>query len=111
MNPFRIYRANKTGNGFATQWQLSYKPKDKYDEFMFFLVGASQNGEDANGNAKFGWKPEEGAITCKLGVNDLGEIIAVLTGLQQAAGYKGSLYHQTPGGGNKVIKFAALENG
>lgn len=68
-----------------------------------FLEGALQKGVDDNGNARYDW---ENKITVKLGEADIGEILAVLNGIKDSAGYKGSLYHQTPGGGNKSITFA-----
>lgn len=106
---FRCYRTNKTNSGIAAAFQLSYKGDLKYNPYQMFLVMAKQTGVDDNGNASYDWK--ETAITVKLGDNDLGELIAVLEGRQDAAGYKGSLYHETPGGGNKVINFQRMDNG
>lgn len=105
---FRIYRANKTNNGVASAWQLSYKPDNKYDKWIPFLSVARQTGTDANGNAQFDW---DGAIRLKLGEVDIGEILAVLTGCQQKAGYSGSIFHQTADGGNKVLNFESVEKG
>jgi hypothetical protein len=73
-----------------------------------FLVMAKQTGVDENDNASFDWK---GGVTVKLGENDIGEILAVAEGRKEAAGYKGSLFHQTQDGGNKVIKFVRTDNG
>jgi hypothetical protein len=101
---FRIYRANKQNTGTATAWELSYKPQKKYDQYEMFLSAAKQTGTDENGNASFDWS-EGKKITVKLGVNDVSEILAVINGVKDSAGYKGSLYHQTPGGGNKSITF------
>jgi hypothetical protein len=106
---FRCYKPKNDGNGAATAWQLSFKKDNKFNPWMFFLVAAKQEGTDDKGNAKFNWK--EGALTVKLGDNDLGEIISVLEGRKDSLGTKGSLFHQTPSGGNKVIKMEANEYG
>lgn len=100
---FRIYRPNKNGNGFASEWQLSFKENNKYDKYQLFLTVAKQTGTDDNNNASFDWK--ESSITVKLGDNDVGDLLAVLSGYQDSVGYKGSIYHETPGGGNKSLTF------
>ena len=105
---FRVYRANKSNNGVASAWQLSYKPDNKYDKWIVFLSVSRQTGTDESGNAQFDWN---NAIRIKLGEVDIGEILAVLTGCQSKAGYNGSLYHQAPDGGNKVLNFDSVENG
>jgi hypothetical protein len=106
---YRIYRPNASNTGSATEWQLSFKENEKYDQYQFFLVGARQTGTDENGNAKFAWK--EGQINAKLGELDLGEIIAVLDRRKESVGTNGSLFHSTPGGGNKVIGFKRGDKG
>lgn len=73
---FRVYRANKSNTGTASAWQLSYKKDKEYDKYEMFLIMVNQSGTEENGDAKFDWKND--AITVKLGVNDLGEIMAVL---------------------------------
>lgn len=110
MQQLRFYRPNKNNNGAAVAFQLSYKKDNEFDKYQAFLIGANQLGEaDKNGNAQFNWK--DGAITVKLGENDLGELLSVLEGRKESVGTKGSLYHQTPGGGSKVVGFAQVENG
>jgi hypothetical protein len=106
---FRIYKPKTTGDGAASAWQLSFKKDNKYNPWMFFLVTAKQDGADENGNAKFNWK--EGALTVKLGDADLGEIISLLEGRKDKLGTNGSLFHQTPSGGNKVVKMEASDYG
>ncbi len=101
---FRVYRANKTNTGTATAWQLANKKDNKYDPFMVFLIGTNQTGSDENGNAKFDW---QNAINVKMGENDLGEFIAVLERRKDEL----KLFHETPGGGNKVINFSLLDKG
>src|SRR6476661_202055 len=98
---FRIYRANSQGTGSATKWQLSHKPDEKYNQWMVFLVAAKQTGKDENDNASFDWNNN---ITVKLGIIDVGEILAVLSGAKNSLGQKGSLYHQL----NGVSKSVAL---
>ncbi len=106
---FRIYKPNKTNNGAASKWELSFKPDNQYDKYLFFLELAKQKGEaDEKGNSQFDW---DNAISVKLGENDLGEIISVLERRKDSVGTKGSLFHQTPGGGNKVVNLEATENG
>lgn len=109
MKEFRIYRPNKNGNGFASAWQLSYKEQNKYDKYQMFLVVAPQVGLDDNENAKFDWKDK--SITVKLGENDIGEILAVLDRRKESVGFKGTLFHQSPNGGNKVIELKNAEKG
>lgn len=104
---YRVYKPRKSNDGAAIAFQLSYKEKEyngkKYPNWMVFMVATKQTGTDSNGNASFDWK--EKAINVKLGENDLGEIIAVLERRKQSVGTKGSLFHETPGGGNKIIGF------
>lgn len=106
---FRVYRANKTNNGTASGWQLSYKKDKEYDKYEMFLMLANQKGEpDENGNAKFDW---DGGITVKLGENDIGEIMSVLEKRKTEVGFNGKgIFHKTAKG-NKVIYFSALEDG
>lgn len=109
MQQYRIYRMNKSNSGCAIALQLSYKKDNEYDKYQMFLIGANQLKENnSNGDATFDWK---NPITVKLGENDLGEILAVLEGRKDAVGYKNGLYHETPGGGSKIINFQAVENG
>jgi len=105
---YAIFRTNRENKGTATQWELSYKQTqnkkgENVDNWFMFLEGATQKGVDENGNARYDWEKK---ITVKLGENDIGEILSVLNGIKDSAGYKGSMYHQTPGGGNKSITFA-----
>jgi len=105
---FRIYRPNKNKTGSAFAAQLSYKKENKYNPWFLFFVMAPQTGIDPNGNASFDWK--DSAITVKMGDNDIGEFIAVLEGRKSEVGQKGSLFHQTPSGGNKMISFKKLDS-
>ena len=104
----RFYKPNRDGNGTASEWQLSYKEQERYDKWMFFLSFSKQIGKNEDGNATFDW---DKAIRIKLGENDISEILTVLHGQKDSVGTKGSLYHQTPGGGNKIIEFSGNQEG
>jgi hypothetical protein len=104
---YRIYKPNPNNNGAASYWQLSYKDQDRYNPYKVFLVVAKQIKSD-NDNAKFDW---DNGINVKLEENDLGEIIAVLDKRKESLGSKGSLFHKTPSGGNKVISLDKTDAG
>lgn len=105
---FAIYKAKGSGDGAASQWDLSSK-KD-----CVFLEMASQCGKDGNGNAKFDW---DNKISFKLSESDIGEILAVLVGMQDGVGpydssrnkHKG-LYHSNKQG-NAILYFAKDDHG
>lgn len=105
---FILYRANNNGNGAASQWSLGSK-KD-----CVFLEMANQKGKDDKGNAKFDW---DNKIRFKLGETDIGEILAVLVGLQDGVGpldttknkHKG-LFHSNQNG-NAILYFGKDEYG
>ena len=103
-----FYKPNKQEKGCALQFQLSTKQEVVYNDKEFlvnylFLTGAHQKGKNENGNAIFDW---QNGITIKLGLNDIGELLAVLSNRQGSA----QLYHQTPKD-NKIIKLQKEENG
>lgn len=97
-----FYKAQKDGNGAASQWNLGSE-KD-----CIFLEMANQEDEDDKGNARFEWNNK---IRFKLDETDIGEILAVLVGLQQGIGpfdtvkkkHKG-LFHSNPKG-NAILYF------
>jgi hypothetical protein len=99
---FVLYKAKNSGDGAASQWNLGS------DKDCVFLEMSNQKGKDKNGNASFDW---ENKICFKLGESDIGEILSVLTGLQQGVGafdtekkkHKG-LFHQNQKG-NAVLYF------
>ena len=103
-----LYKAKNDGNGAASQWNLGSK-KD-----CVFLEMAHQKGKDDKGNARFDW---DNKIRFKLGEADIGEILAVLVGLQQGVGpldkgkckHKG-LFHSSHGG-NSILYFGKDEYG
>lgn len=99
---FILYKARNDGNGAASQWSISSKKES------VFLEMANQEGKDEKNNARFAWDKK---ICFKLGEPDIGEILSVLAGLQQAVGpfdsstekHKG-LFHTNPNG-NAVLYF------
>jgi len=104
---YRIYKARKTADGVASQFDFNIKTK------LLFLEMASQSQDkDDQGNALFNWKDK---ISFKLGISDIGEILCVLVGKQSGVGsmrdakYKG-LYHQSSGG-DSVLYFEKGNNG
>lgn len=111
MASFRIYKPNKNNTGSVTQWEISLKDIErggrKLKQWMSFLSMAQQSGVDDNGNARFDW---DNQVIVKLEEVDIGEILAVLRGIKPSVGAKGSLFHQSPSGENKVIKFNTNEN-
>lgn len=105
---FVLYKAKNDGHGAASQWNLGSK-KD-----CVFLEMANQTGKDDKGNARFDW---ENKIRFKLGEADIGEILAVLVGLQSGVGtfdssknkHKG-LFHSNQNG-NSILYFGKDEYG
>lgn len=101
---FRIYKPNKQGTGAATEWQLSRKDT-KYNNVMFFLVGAAQDGKDENDNSKFSWQDKSRSVTMKMGEFDIGEILSVLNGLKNSAGTDKGIFHKNEKG-NTILSFS-----
>lgn len=103
---FILYKPRGDASGAASQWNLGSK-KD-----CVFLEMANQTGKDDSGNARFDWSNK---IRFKLGEPDIGEFLAVLSGLQDAVGpfsggkHKG-LFHSNKNG-NAVLYFGKDEHG
>lgn len=108
MKNYRIYKPNKTNNGAASQFQLSYKKDKKFDNVMLFLEVTKQTGVDDNGNAKFGWDDPSKKITMKLEETDIGEILAVLNWQKPMAGTDKGIFHKSAKG-NTVLSFSRVE--
>ncbi len=109
----RFYKPTSSGQGAASKFNLSYKEKQtkegkKYGEWMLFFEMSKQGAKDDSGNDRFDW---ENAIKVKLGEADIGEMLAVLQGRKNTVGAKGSLYHQSPDGGNKSIALSVSDRG
>lgn len=105
---FVLYKARNDGNGAASQWNMGS------DKDCVFLEMANQKGKDNKGHAQFDW---ENKIRFKLGEADIGELLAVLVGLQKSVGpfdtesgkHKG-LFHSNPSG-NAIMHFGKDDNG
>lgn len=89
---FAIYKPTNNFKGSAAQLEIS----DKESGPQLFMVFAKQvDGKDNNGNFKFDWN-KDSTITVKLGETDVGELLAVLSGLKESLGQGKGLYHQIP---------------
>lgn len=105
---YMLYKAKNDGQGAASQWNLGSKRN------CVFLEMARQDGKDSNNNARFDWDKK---LIFKLGIADIGEILATLVGLQTGVGaldtqsgrYKG-LYHSNEKG-NAILRFDKNEGG
>ncbi len=106
---FKIFKPRQNGEGAASQWEFNPKPEKR----CMFLESAPQKNikGDKDTNASFDW---DNKITMKLGLLDMGEILATFTGLQKGAGpldgegrHKG-IYHQPPGGNKNTILQIAI---
>lgn len=106
MEKYLIYKPTRNHDGAASSWELKYKPdpyKKQKDYCFFFLTVAPQdvNSEDR----RFLW---EHGIVLKLSLADLGELLAVIEGMQTEVAPKGQIYHQNQDG-NKTLSFTWLE--
>lgn len=105
---FPLYKPKKNGDGAASQWNLGS------DKECVFLEMANQKGKDEKGNARFDW---DNKIRFKLVDADIGELLAVLVGLQKSVGpfddkidkHKG-LFHSNQGG-NAILHFGKDDHG
>jgi len=100
---FIMYKARKDGSGIASQ----FGPSSKGDS-VFLSLAKQVGAMDENFNAKFDW---DNKSSFKLSASDVGEILAVLDGQQNAVGpydnergkHKG-LFHKS-GEGHAVLYF------
>lgn len=97
--PFKIFKPRKSGDGAACQWEFKKEKK------CMFLEFAHQNKGE---NTSFDWNNK---AIMKLGLIDIGDILATLSGLQDGMGpldgegrSKG-IYHQNPKG-NTILQLA-----
>lgn len=108
-NAFMLYKAKNDGTGGVSQWNLAS------DKRSVFLEMANQKkGKDDNGNAHFDW---DNKIRFKLGEADIGEILAVLVGLQNGVGpfditkkNNRGLFHSNQNG-NAILYFGKDKHG
>jgi len=98
----KMYKARKDGSGVASQLDMNVNSKS------VFLGMANQDGPIKDNKSKFDWEKQ---IRFKLGMQDIGEILAVLEGRQDGVGQVHSdtgkhrgLFHQSENG-NAVLYF------
>ncbi len=100
---FILYKPKNDGNGAASQFALSSNKNS-----VFLEMARQKKDKDNKGNFQFDW---DNKIRFKLGETDIGEILAVLMGLQKGVGpfdtakdkHKG-LFHSNPNG-NAILYF------
>ncbi len=109
---FRIYKPNKTGNGAASAFQVRVDLDEETQrrKIMLFLMMAPQTGKDDNGNSAFGWKDNEKTVTVKLGMPDIGDMLAVLNGRKTEVGTGKGLFHKNANGSTS-LSFALTPGG
>lgn len=94
---FKLYKPRKKGGGSASQWNLNI------DKKALFLELSQQVGSEQ----RFDW---ENKICMKLGVNDIGELIAVLENRQKSINGGKGLFHENEQG-NSSLNLTRSENG
>ena len=104
----KFYKPTSSGNGAASNWQLSLKSEDGQPRWFCFLNMAQQGGKNDKGNAIFDW---ENKIIVKMESVDIGEMLAVINGRKDKAGAKDGLFHKSPNGDTKIIKLSKLDRG
>ncbi len=98
---YKIFKPNKSLQGAASQWELNA------EKGMMFVEFANQKTTEDK-SVSFDW---EDKIVMKLGVSDIGDILATLVGLQDGIGPKDGegrrkgIYHQTDKG-NTILQLA-----
>lgn len=97
---FRIYKPNKNNNGAASSFQVRIDVDEETGrrKCYLFLVSTPQTGKDEQGNSAFAWKDKDKSITMKLGLADIGEILAVLNGRKPIAGGDKGFFHRNSNG-------------
>lgn len=94
----KFYKPRQNGQGAASTWSFS---PEKEAVFVKMAVQMPSDGE----NARFDW---DNGLTLKLGLTDLGELLAVLLGRKGGAGPKrddgkfGGLFHRTAKGDSSL---------
>lgn len=104
MAQYRIYKPYmKEGQPLGAASQFDYRPNSKKPEAIAFWTITKQTGEDENGNARFAWDDDKSkTIKVKLGLPDIGEILAVLKGIKPAVGTGKGLFHKNANGNTSV---------
>lgn len=109
MPSHRIYKPYKNDanqpTGHASK--IDYRANNKKTEGVLFWTITKQTAvEDEKGNAAFGWEDPRKTVTMKLGLPDIGELLAVLEAQKDQAGPNNGkgLFHQNKNG-NSSLKF------
>ncbi len=89
---FKLYKPRKKGGGSASKWELKAEKK------AVFLELAQQIGEMGSDKV-FDW---EHKLCMKLGMNDLGELIATLENRQTSINGGKGLFHQAEGSNSSL---------
>ena len=117
---YRIYKPYKS-KGAAVKFQIKLLKEDKGTYWshdpQLFLVAAPEIPSN-NENAAFAWEDSKKAVTMKLGMPDVGEILLVLGTKKEYVGpfkkadraVEMGLYHKNPRG-NTILKLKAAKNG
>lgn len=98
---YKIFKPKKTSDGAASQWELSCRN----DNRTMFVEFANQK-KTVDNDRTFDWTNK---ITMKLAISDIGDILSVLTGMQDGIGPKDGdgrrkgIYHETPKG-NTILQ-------
>jgi hypothetical protein len=105
MAQIRFYKPySKDGQPLGAASQFDYRPNPKKPEVLAFWDITKQTGEDENGNATFAWtKDKSKTIKVKLGLPDIGEILAVLKGVKGQAGTGKGLFHKNATGNTSIV--------
>ncbi len=118
---YRIYKPFKSNTGAAVKFQIKLLTEKKAGytarEPQLFLVGAPQ-GPNVGENASFFWEDQAKAVTMKLGMPDVGEMLLVLGIKKEYVGpvmgegrkVEMGLYHNNPRG-NTILRLKAAKNG
>lgn len=93
----RIWKPSKSGTGSAALFEFN----DDNKSIFLTMIPQKENGSEG----KF---DNERKISAKLGLNDIGEILCVLTrrteglGQKNEKGFFSGLYHQSPSGSSQI---------
>jgi len=109
-NPvYKIYRAKTNGGGVASQFEL-----DRSKKAVWFSMAPQLDKAATDKDAKFDWKNNK--LSVKLGLVDIGELLAVLDRKQSGVGPQGSdgkhkgLFHRNKTG-CATVSFAFNDSG
>jgi hypothetical protein len=97
MYRYNIYKARKDFKGAASQFEFR---ADENKGYVFFWSSTNQkDGEEQ----RFDW---ENKINFSMGVSDLESLLSVF----QRRTNESKLFHESPGGGNKILEVQKYED-